>query len=100
MKKITYKSGNSTFFCALDCSYKINPALALGKKSICWRCGNEFTINEYSLRLVKPHCEACHKSKNGKEYVVTEVNHEDKTISLSKRLQNEIKQAQEKEEEL
>jgi hypothetical protein len=66
LKRITYRSGNTTFFCALDCNYKINPALALGKKSICWRCAEEFILNEYSLRLAKPHCEKCHKSKNSK----------------------------------
>jgi hypothetical protein len=63
-KRLKYKSGNVTFFCTLpDCSQKINPALALGKRSLCWRCGDEFIMNEYSLRLAKPHCENCHKPK-------------------------------------
>lgn len=64
LKRITYKSGNTMYFCVLDCNFKISPALALGKKSICWRCGHEFIMSEYSLRLAKPHCEGCHKPKN------------------------------------
>ena len=63
-KRIVYKSGNAIFFCTLpDCNKKINPALALGKRSICWRCGEPFILTEYSLRLAKPHCDACHKPK-------------------------------------
>ncbi len=64
LRRHTYKSGNTTFFCALpDCSYKISPPLAIGKRSICWRCGDPFILNEYSVRLAKPHCEKCHKPK-------------------------------------
>ncbi len=64
LKRLKYKSGNSIFFCALpDCNFKTNTSLALGKRSICWRCGESFIINEYSLRLAKPHCESCHKPK-------------------------------------
>jgi hypothetical protein len=63
-KRLRYKSGNEVFFCTLpDCNQKINPSLALGKRCICWRCGNPFIMNEYSLRLAKPHCDACHKPK-------------------------------------
>lgn len=64
LKRLKYKSGNTIFFCTLpDCTFKINQALALGKRSLCWRCGEPFIMTEYSLRLVKPHCENCHKSK-------------------------------------
>lgn len=59
-----YSSGNTVFFCALpDCKVKIDPALSLGKRSICWRCGEPFILTEYSIRLAKPHCENCHKPK-------------------------------------
>jgi len=65
LKKIRFKSGNTFFFCTLpDCSFKVNPALALGKRCLCWRCGQDFILDEYSIRLVKPHCRSCHKPKN------------------------------------
>ena len=64
-KRLTYKTGSSIFFCTLpDCTNKIKTPLALGKSSLCWRCGEVFIINEYSIRLAKPHCENCHKSKS------------------------------------
>lgn len=64
-KAHAYGSGHKIFFCTLpDCNKKLKVALALGKKCICWRCGEPFILNEYSLRLVRPHCEDCHKSKN------------------------------------
>jgi len=64
LKRHSFKSGNQIYFCALpDCHYKTAPALALGKRTICWRCGNDFIMNEYSLRLAKPHCENCHQPK-------------------------------------
>ena len=63
-----YSSGNITYFCALpDCSVKITPALALGKRCICWRCGEVFELTEYAIRLAKPHCENCHKPKKLEE---------------------------------
>jgi len=87
-RRLRYKSGNEIFFCTLpDCSAKINQSLALGKRSICWRCGEPFIMNEYSLRLAKPHCNNCHKPKN--EIVPP-------TINLSDRLQ-QITQPEEDE---
>src|SRR5216683_5297533 len=68
LKRVRFKTGNAIFFCALpDCSYKIQPPFALGKRSICWRCGNEFIMDEYTLRLAKPHCTSCHKPKTQPE---------------------------------
>lgn len=65
LKRLKYKSGNTVFFCTLpDCNKKFNIALTLGKRSLCWRCGEPFVMSEYSLRLAKPHCENCHKLKN------------------------------------
>lgn len=63
IKKHTYRSGNETYFCVDDCSYKVTPALSLGKTVVCWRCNESFKMDDYSLRLVKPHCTSCHKSK-------------------------------------
>lgn len=76
LKRHNYKTGSKIYFCTLpDCSYKIAPALALGKRCECWRCGNSFILNEYSIRLAKPHCDACHKPKNAliEEVIVTPV---------------------------
>ncbi len=105
LKKVKYKSGNATFFCTLpDCTYKINPALALGKRAICWRCDQEFLLNEYSLRLTRPHCSACHKLKGKKEErnypintgIVQDVSSEILLeLSLSERLQREIEERKE-----
>lgn len=66
-KRHTYKrSGSHVFFCVDDtCKYKIDPKMALGKLCICWRCGEEFKLNEIALRLVKPHCMNCNRPKDG-----------------------------------
>lgn len=76
LKRIKFKTGNSVYFCALDCNFKIAVPLSLGKRVICWRCGEPFNMNEYSIRLARPHCEKCHKSKDGvspeiKEFAAT-----------------------------
>ena len=75
LKRKKYKTGNTIYFCTLpDCHYKIEVELALGKKSICNICGDEFIINEYTLRLAKPHCTNCGKVKvrnsDGRNYYV------------------------------
>lgn len=63
-KRHTYETGSKIYFCALPkCNKKMKVGLALGKECICWRCGNVFQLNEYSIRLAKPHCMDCHKSK-------------------------------------
>lgn len=64
LRKHKYKTGNAVFFCTLpDCHYKIEVALALGKKSLCNICGDEFIMNEYTMKLIKPHCNNCGKVK-------------------------------------
>lgn len=70
-KRHTYETGNKIFFCALPkCNKKLKVGLALGKESLCWRCGEVFVMNEYAIRLAKPHCENCHKSKNGDNFIL------------------------------
>ncbi len=91
-----YKSGNITLFCALpDCSIKLNPALALGKRSLCWRCGEDFILTEYSIRLAKPHCEKCHKPKHTSTEVAENIAVLEmiKPASLAERLQQTLNQA-------
>jgi len=70
LKRHTYETGSKIFFCALPkCTKKLKIGLALGKESICWRCGEPFIMNEYSIRLAKPHCEDCHKSKDEPQHI-------------------------------
>ena len=109
---IKYKTGNKVFFCSLDCTFKISVQLALGKRSICWRCGESFIMTEYSLRLVKPHCPQCHQSKDKKEIIEPNndmsaardmvqsiIEHSIPNLSLADRLSQIIQQTQQKEEE-
>ena len=64
-KRHRYKSGNEIYFCVDEtCTTKISPPLAVGKKAICWRCGEPFVMGEYTVRLARPHCDKCHKPKN------------------------------------
>lgn len=66
LRRHKYKSGNIIYFCTLpDCNYKVSPALAVGKRSLCNICGNDFILTDYAVRLAKPHCEECHKPKGG-----------------------------------
>lgn len=66
-KRYVYDSGYTIFFCTLDnCPYKVKVELTLGKLNICWRCGHEFPMNEYAIRLARPHCVDCQKDKEGK----------------------------------
>lgn len=63
LKRHKYKNGEVIFFCVKNCNFRINQKLSLGKNCICWRCGNEFKINEYSIRMARPNCQDCTKSK-------------------------------------
>lgn len=104
-KRLKYKTGNTIFFCTLpDCNKKISIALALGKKCICWRCDTPFIMNEYSLRLAKPHCDDCHKSKaiiidNPDRTFDSETKVEPLELSLAERLSQTIKQTQQESED-
>jgi len=76
LKKHKYvKTGNAVYFCTLpDCHFKIEAELALGKRVLCNLCNNEFIMNEYTVKLVKPHCENCSKRKvdgaDGKKHFI------------------------------
>lgn len=75
LKRHRYSSGNIIYFCALpDCPYKITPPLALGKRAVCWRCGEPFILSDYAIRLAKPHCENCHKPKTFSPDIETDSN--------------------------
>lgn len=48
------------FACSLpDCSHFVPADLALGKWSLCWRCGDKFALTEKAVMLSKPHCISC-----------------------------------------
>jgi ribosomal protein S27E len=61
LKKHKYKNGTPVFFCINNCSFKVEVPFALGMEVLCNTCGNPFTMTEYSLKLVKPHCNNCGK---------------------------------------
>ena len=64
LKRHRYTTGSTVYFCTLpDCHFKIECVMALGKKSICNLCGNEFIMTEYTIKLAKPHCDNCSKIK-------------------------------------
>jgi hypothetical protein len=70
LQKRKYSSGNAVFFCILpDCFFKVEAPMALGKRALCNICNEEFIMNEYALKLNKPHCDKCGrvkvKDKNG-----------------------------------
>lgn len=64
-----YESGYTVYFCVVkDCPYRIEQCFTLGKEVICWRCNQPFELNEYSMRLVKPHCDKCiQRKKDGND---------------------------------
>lgn len=79
LQKHKYPNGTAIFFCTLpDCHFKVEAALALGKECICNQCGESFIMNEYTLRLKRPHCANCGKIKvtnaNGEKIYVNKRN--------------------------
>lgn len=69
------KTGTMVYFCTLpDCHWKIECFAALGKKSICNICGNEFIMSEYTVKLHLPSCNNCRKVKvsgeDGKKHYI------------------------------
>lgn len=70
LKRIKYTNGEAIYFCVNgSCEYEINLKKALGKPNECWRCGREFSLNELSLRLAKPHCVKCTHGKKDDEQI-------------------------------
>lgn len=63
LKRHIYPNGTKVYFCTNDCTFKVDVAFALGKKVLCNICNNEFIMNEYSVKLAKPHCTNCGKMR-------------------------------------
>lgn len=104
LKKHKYDTGNAVYFCVLDCNFKIEVPFAEGKETICWICGEPFTINRYTLRLKEPHCSNCGrvevKDENGNKRYVRKIASkvlssiaQDTASDLRKRLDNTVASA-------
>lgn len=64
LKRHRYKNGTTVYFCIDNCGFKIGCEFSLGKVVKCNKCDQPFQMNEYSIRLAKPHCINCHNKKN------------------------------------
>lgn len=76
LKKFKYKTGVAVFFCTLDCNYKIEAPFALGKETLCNICNEPFIMNEYTIKLTKPHCANCGRKEvkvDGKKFYIRKV---------------------------
>lgn len=63
LKRHTYPNGTRVYFCINDCTFKVEAAFALGKIVLCNICNQPFVMNEYSIKLARPHCNNCGKMK-------------------------------------
>lgn len=63
LKRHVYPNGTKVYFCTNNCNFKVDVAFALGKEVLCNICDTPFTMNEYSIKLAKPHCANCGKMK-------------------------------------
>ena len=67
--KLSLATNTKIYKCALpDCSHYILAHLIKGRKSICWRCGSEFTIEREHQRMAKVHCSDCIIRKGSKTH--------------------------------
>ena len=56
-KRVEYK-------CALPgCVHKVRAEYIVGRISLCNRCEKEFVLDKENVRLAKPHCLNCTKTK-------------------------------------
>lgn len=106
LRRHKYPSGNAVFFCTLpDCHYKIDAQLVIGKRALCNICGDEFIMNEYTIKLKSPHCDGCGKVKvkgsDGKSRFVRKVTNkaligmaENSNESLRSRLDSVINESE------
>lgn len=42
-----------------NCTHHVLPQMLVGRLSICYRCGEDFTCGEKDLNRAQPHCEPC-----------------------------------------
>jgi hypothetical protein len=48
------------------CAHYIRQELVVGKIAQCWRCDDEFVMNQKTAQLKKPHCAKCTNSPNSR----------------------------------
>ncbi len=59
-KTILGKNGYTVFRCNLpSCTHYVAANLALGRLTICNRCGEQMILDKRAARLTKPHCVNC-----------------------------------------
>lgn len=82
-KKVKLGRGKDyvVYACTLpDCTTYYPSELIVGKRSICWRCGEPFIITANLKNLTKLHCRNCTSEKGGREATprgkVTEISEE------------------------
>lgn len=63
LRRHTYANKTKVYFCINNCTFKVEVPFALGLIVLCNTCGEPFTMNEYSIKLAKPHCNKCGKMK-------------------------------------
>lgn len=61
LEKVKVGKNKTEFFkCRIpDCPFHILAPLAEGRKSICWSCGNSFTLDKDKMRRRRPNCGDC-----------------------------------------
>ena len=63
--RVKTQKGTFIYKCDLPgCSYYIHAYIAEGRKSVCYRCGNEFFLNKANMDLARPHCADCTERKD------------------------------------
>ena len=61
--KLSSNSLKIFFKCALPgCVHKVEKPFAVGRFSVCNRCGETFILDARALDLSKPHCDRCTNS--------------------------------------
>lgn len=68
-KRTKTPRGSIIYRCVLpDCTHYLGAHHIVGKRNICWVCGNQHIIYQDSNGvLARPHCRQCTKTKKDKD---------------------------------
>lgn len=58
------KDGSYIVYACAHCTHYLARKLAVGKRSICWKCGQVFEMNSDSITVAKPKCFMCRKGRD------------------------------------